>query len=124
MSQFQDIQKLLFILVKLNEWEQKHLSEFSGTIGRRIFFNLVHHFCNENSGDIDSMKKIYSIDDISERAIRNKINSYKDSGLLAFSFVSQDKRSKKAVPTEKTINYIIDYGLYVSFLLKSNYVTY
>ena len=121
MNRVEEIQKLLLVSTKLYEWESNFLDIFSTKLGRIIFFNLVKHFCNYESLPVSAFKKIYEVNDASERGVRIYLNRLKELDLIKLITVDEDKRCKQALPTAKMADLILDYGHYTDLIMRDYY---
>jgi uncharacterized radical SAM superfamily protein len=122
-EQFQNIQTMLQIVVAIQNWENENLPELETTSGRFIFLNLLSYFCNESNPLAESspLKSIYRTDKISEKSIRNKLKDFHSDGLIQFVSLSEDMRSKCAIPTDLLIRKIINYAEQINYIIRSHY---
>jgi uncharacterized radical SAM superfamily protein len=122
-EQFQNIRTMLQIVMAVHVWEAENLPELETSSGRFIFLNLLSYFCNHANPLSDStpLKSIYQTDRISEKSIRNKLKEFNEQGLIQFVSLSEDMRSKCAVPTDLLIRKIINYAEQVNYIVRSHY---
>ncbi len=123
MEQFQNIRTMLQIVLAIHNWETENLPELDTSSGRFIFLNLLSYFCNQTNPLSDStpLKSIYQTDRISEKSIRNKLKDFHADGLIQFVSLSEDMRSKCAIPTDLLIRKIINYAEQVNYIIRSHY---
>ena len=122
-EQFQNIRTMLKIVVAIQNWENENLPELETTSGRFIFLYLLSYFCNQTNPLTEStpLKSIYRTDRISEKSIRNKLKDFHAEGLIQFVSLSEDMRSKCAIPTDLLIRKIINYAERIHYIMRSHY---
>ena len=123
MEQFQNIRTMLQIVVAIQNWEIENLPELETTSGRFIFLNLLSYFSSQTHPLAEStpLKSIYRTERISEKSIRNKLKDFHSEGLIQFVSLSEDMRSKCAIPTNLLIRKIINYAEQIHYIIRTHY---
>jgi len=123
MQEFQKMKTMLQIASDIHNWESEHMKELETMSGRFIVLNLVNYFCknNPNTASTSPLKSIYRTDNISEKSIRNKLKEFNLNGLIRYTNLKSDGRSKCAIPTDEMINRLINYSEQINIIIRNHF---
>ena len=87
-------------LAVLNEWERVHLPFIKSTSGRDLYFLLVKHFLLSPDPLASIPLKSFTVD-LTDKAMRRRMQEFAQLDLLAIEIRDGDARSKTIRPTRR-----------------------
>ena len=87
-------------LAVLNEWEREHMPFIKSTSGRDLYFLLVKHFLLSADPFAAIPLKSFTVD-LTDKAMRRRMQEFEQLGLLAIECRADDARSKTIRPTPR-----------------------
>ena len=87
-------------LAVLNEWERVHMPFIKSTSGRDLYFLIVKHFLLSANPLASIPLKSFTVD-LTDKAMRRRMQEFQGLDLLAIESRTSDARSKTVRPTDK-----------------------
>lgn len=116
-------QKILEVLVELNQWEWSNVPVLQSVIGRHVYFSIATEILtqSQNTG-VRSLKQVFNHPGYTDRAIRLKLREMERIGLIKTDCSATDKRVRFLVPTPKFVELIESHAKFYQHLLNKEFM--
>lgn len=116
-------QKVLEILINLNQWEWSNVPALQSVIGRHVYFSIATELLSQTQpAGVRSLKQVFNHPSYTDRAIRLKLREMEKIGLIKSECSGKDKRVRFLVPTEKFIALVASHTQFCKHLLNKDFM--
>lgn len=88
-------------LAELHEWELTHMPMMQTMTGRNLYFMIIQLALDANGDGDKALKEVFSSNHFTARAMRTRMQSMRNEGLLDLVPAPDDGRIKHLMPTAK-----------------------